>query len=529
MLGLRSLAGFRAACICPQVLPLPSPQVLPSTSVPSARLLPPNVCDILSHNYGTASGDARNYGTASGDAAVQKVMPVPEEEREPLKLAASPQDLYDYRVKYRDLSFDVHQQEVTTRFDKLYNKLGPGSYRPQENSSFLESIRSVSPRMAGLWSSSPPKIPKGVYLWGSVGGGKTMLMDMFYDTIEGLDPSIKKHRTHYHDFMQEVHKSIHKAKLKAPPRDTSRWDEHQPFDPIPHVGDAILEKSWLLCLDEFQVTDVADAMILRYLFSYLFDKGLLLVATSNRPPDDLYKSGIQRANFIPFIGMLKDCCNIVSLDPGVDYRRRALQDADKLFFVTSHEDTNGTLKTMFKMLASKEDDMVRERSLRVMNRDIHFAKGCGRLLDATFEELCLRPLWTGDFIAIAHAFHTVFIRDIPVMSQKNKSEARRFIALIDTFYDNKVRVIASGEAEYWNLFQSKSLSKEELVMERRDLMDDLFSHAGPSADTMTAGVFSGEEEAFAFDRTVSRLTEMQTKPYLKKCYNRDTLAAGKRS
>jgi len=478
---------------------------------PSAKLIKPNLSDVLKNNFATGSDE--------------KVTVVPEEEREPLDIAASPQEVLDYRVKYGELSSDQHQQEVVEKFQRLYNKLGPGGYKPSEESSFVESLRSVSPRIAGLWSSSPPKIPKGVYLWGTVGGGKTMLMDLFYDTIEGLDPSIKRKRTHYHDFMQEIHKSIHNAKLKAPPRDTSKSFVHQPFDPIPVVGDHILDQCWLLCLDEFQVTDVADAMILKYLFSYLFDKGLLLVATSNRPPDDLYKSGIQRANFLPFIGMLKDCCSIVSLDPGIDYRRRALQDADKLFFVTSDEGTEDTLKTMFKMLASKEDDTVRERSLRVMNRDIHFKKGCGRLLDSTFAELCLNPLWTGDFIAIAQAFHTVFIRDIPVMSQKNKSEARRFIALIDTFYDNKVRVIASGDAEYWNLFQSQQLSKEELVMERRDLMDDLFSHKAPSEETMTAGVFSGEEEAFAFDRTVSRLTEMQTKPYLKKCYNRDSLAA----
>merc|ERR1711976_577423 len=138
--------------------------------------------------------------------------------------------------------------------------------------------------------------------------------------------------------MQEVHRLIHEAKKLAPPRDVSRWDVYQPYDPIPPVGDALLEHICLLCLDEFQVTDIADAMILKQLFSYLFDRGLVIIATGNRPPKDLYKNGLQRSNFVPFIELLEKRTHVVSLDPGVDYRRKAISSAERVFFDLSSED-----------------------------------------------------------------------------------------------------------------------------------------------------------------------------------------------
>jgi protein AFG1 len=447
----------------------------------------------------------------------EKKIPVPEDERNPLPPHASPSTVYDYKVTYNDLSEDPHQRTVTDRFQSLYEKMGV--YRPNNSPSIISKLFSGpgAKRWGFSGSGNRSKVPKGIYLWGTVGGGKTMLMDMFYDTLEGLDPDIKKRRIHYYDFMQVVHTRMHEAKKKAPPRDISRWDTYQPFDPVPPVGDTILEESWILCLDEFQVTDIADAMILRQLFAYLFDKGLILVATSNRPPDDLYKNGLQRTNFLPFINMLKETSNIVSLDPGVDYRRKSLAGADKLFFVTTNPEDQAevALTGMFKFMAAKETDAVKEITIRIKGRDVHFQKSCGGVLFSTFHELCVRPLWTNDYLKLTQVFHTIILSDIPILSQKNKSEARRFICLIDTLYDHKIRVVASGQAPFWELFQNTVVNEEDRLQENRLLIDDLGIKAGDQG-SLDSGVFSGEEELFAFDRTVSRLTEMQTKDYWKK-------------
>jgi len=444
-------------------------------------------------------------------AADAKVRPVPEEEREQLAASASPQEVLDYRIRYRDLGHDPHQQEVTEAFQTLHSKLA--SYRPAQPSFF--STIFASPSSKRWTGGSEASIPKGVYLWGTVGGGKTMLMDMFYDTLAGLDTNVKARRIHYYDFMQDVHKRMHEAKKAAPPRDISRWDTYQPFDPVPPVGDTIVEESWVICLDEFQVTDIADAMILKQLFAYLFDKGIILIATSNRPPKDLYKNGIQRSNFLPFLEMLGEKCEVVDLTPGVDYRRKNLGGSDKLFFNISKDDAEENMSVLFKYMAAQETDMVSEKTIRIKGRDVHFARACGGILDCDFTELCARPLWTNDYLKITQVFHTVFIHNIPVMTQKNKTEARRFICLIDSLYDHKIRVIASGTDDYWNLFQNEAISHQQRLEESRMLIDDLGLQASTDG-SLDSGVFSGEEELFAFDRTVSRLTEMQTKDYWKK-------------
>ena len=163
-------------------------------------------------------------------------------------------------------------------------------------------------------------------------------------------------------------------------------------------------------------------------------------------------------------------------------------------------------------MSAKENDVVRPKSIRIKGRDVTFSKTCGQIADCEFEELCGRPLWTNDYIKMANIFHTVFIRNIPIMNLKTKSEARRFITMIDTFYDNRIRVVASGKAPYWDLFKPDGISEQEKLEEHRMLIDDLGIKA-QDVGSLNASVFSAEEELFAFDRTISRLTEMQTKDY----------------
>ena len=170
---------------------------------------------------------------------------------------------------------------------------------------------------------------------------------------------------------------------------------------------------------------------------------------------------------------------------------------------------------IFKTMMSDENDTVRPRTIRMKGRDVTFAKTCGQIADCEFEELCARPLWTNDYIKMANIFHTIFIRNIPIMNLKTKSEARRFITLIDTLYDNKIRVVASGVAPYWDLFRPDGLSHQEIIEQNRMLIDDLGIKASDQSKdlSLNASVFNAEEELFAFDRTVSRMTEMQTKEY----------------
>ncbi|KAK9884460.1 hypothetical protein WA026_007303 [Henosepilachna vigintioctopunctata] len=250
-------------------------------------------------------------------------------------------------------------------------------------------------------------------------------------------------------------------------------------------------------------------MILKRLFTQLFENGVVMIATSNRKPDDLYKNGLQRSNFLPFIPVLKKHCEVFNLDSGIDYRVKSMKNKKSLYFVISEHKLDPVLP-IFKILVSKENDIVRTKTFTILNRNVTFRKACGGVLESSFEELCIRPLGPNDYLHLAQFFHTIIIRNVPQLSLKLRSATRRFINMIDTFYDSRIRIIVTSDVPITDLFSREKV--DQSMDDSRVLMDDLDLN---KADAR-ANVFTGDEEIFAFDRTISRLTEMLSHDYWKK-------------
>lgn len=329
-------------------------------------------------------------------------------------------------------------------------------------------------------------------------------MDLFYQHCSV--PDEHKTRVHFHRFMLDVHAEVHQLKLGK--RGHNKFDQR---NPIASVAKLISSRSLLLCLDEFQVTDVVDAMILKQLFTHLFHEGVILLATSNRCPDDLYKSGLQRSAFLPFIPMLKENCRLQCLDSNIDYRKVPTK-IKKVYFVTTKQTEDVNIDSLFKILSLAENDIVGPKIFVVNNRQVRLNKTCGGIADCEFSELCEQPLGADDYDRMGKLFHTVIVRNIPQMNLKMKSELRRFITFIDMMYDNRVRVVFSARVPIEELFKFDDSEEDEShnQEESRTIIDDLGLNA---SEGKKLSFITGEDEIFSYDRTVSRIIEMQTNQY----------------
>jgi len=302
------------------------------------------------------------------------------------------------------------------------------------------------------------EVPSGLYIFGGVGGGKTMLMDLFFDSV-AIDA---KRRDHFHAFMADVHERAGHFRKTAK------------GDPIEQVGKDIAREARLLCFDEFHVTDIADAMILGRLFATLFEAGVVLVATSNVPPRALYKDGLNRNLFEPFIEELEQRVELLELSAAQDYRLEKLSGSP-LYFTPLDETANAALQDVWARLTGCESGEPRE--IAVAGRVLKVPEAAMGAARFSFDALCAQPLGSNDYLALARSFHTIFIEGVPVMGPEKRNEARRFINLIDTLYDTRTSLVMSAEAEPDALYRSG-------------------------------------DGAHLFERTASRLIEMRSSEYL---------------
>ena len=307
---------------------------------------------------------------------------------------------------------------------------------------------------------------RGLYIHGSVGRGKTMLMDMMFE----LAPVERKRRAHFHEFMADVHARIHAHRQKL------KNGETRQADPVPPVAAALHDEAVLLCFDEFTVTDIADAMILSRLFTELFQRGSVLVATSNVEPDNLYRDGLNRQLFLPFVDLLKQYTDVVSLDSPTDYRLEKTKSLP-VWLTPLGSETDARFEAAWHKLTGGAKP--RAESIEMRGRDVPVPAAALGAARFSFGDLCAKPLGASDYLAIAGRYRTIFVENIPVLTPQQGNETKRFINLIDTLYDNHVRLVASAEA-----------MPEQLLPVRKG----------------TTG--------FEFDRTVSRLFEMRSQDYV---------------
>ncbi len=383
-------------------------------------------------------------------------------------MTAGPLPAYNRMRAAGNLKPDPTQAAVVARLQALHDDLASRlhSGKAGKSGGFLGRL---------LGKEKPAPTPRGLYIYGSVGRGKSMLMDLFFDTA----PVQAKRRVHFHAFMLEMHSRIHAWRQMSQAQREQMAGKGIGDDPIPPLARDVAKSARLLCFDEFQVSDVADAMILSRFFTALMAEGVVIVATSNRVPEDLYLGGLNRPLFLPFIALLREKFDVVALDGPTDYRLERLAGAKVYHWPISDAATTALSEAFYRLTDNEVGDRsaVGPEDIDVQGRTLHVPVASRGVAVFSFKRLCANPLGPADYLAIAWRYHTVIIVGIPKMGPENRNEAKRFVTLIDALYENGVKLLCSAAAP----------------------PDDLYE--------------SGDG-AFEFQRTVSRLHEMQSADYL---------------
>ena len=367
----------------------------------------------------------------------------------------TPRERYQTDLQQADFSHDLAQERAVDYLQDLYERLIERE-RQAVSANFFQRVR------LGFKAEKPLGPVRGLYFWGGVGRGKTYLMDAFYDSL----PFERKMRAHFHRFMQRVHQELRKIEGQK--------------NPLWHIADMLAKEARVICFDEFFVSDITDAMILGGLFEQLFDRGVTLVATSNIIPDELYRDGLQRSRFLPAIALINQHTEIVNVDGGVDYRLRALEQAE-LYYCPLDQGANESLQQSFVSLNPDTEHVEENVALDVEGRSIIARCISDDVAWFEFKAICDGPRSQNDYIELAREFHAVIISDVPQMSVNNDDLARRFINLVDEFYDRNVKLVLSAAVPLQQLY-------------------------------------AGGRLEFEFERTKSRLLEMQSHDYLAKAH-----------
>ncbi|EMD1305347.1 cell division protein ZapE [Serratia ureilytica] len=368
--------------------------------------------------------------------------------------ALSPLSRYQQALDAGEYQADEVQRRAVTQLDRIYQALlqKPAASAP------AGGLRGKLSRLLGKGGDTAPQRPvQGLYMWGGVGRGKTWLMDMFFHSL----PGDRKMRLHFHRFMLRVHEELTELQGRE--------------NPLEIVADGFKAETDVLCFDEFFVSDITDAMLLATLLQALFARGITLVATSNIPPDDLYRNGLQRARFLPAIDLINEYCDVMNVDAGIDYRLRTLTQAH-LYLTPLSDQTRETLDRMFVKLAGKagEDAPV----LQINHRPLQAIRSVDGVLAVDFHTLCEEARSQLDYIALSRLYHSVILYNVRVMGPLKENTARRFLALVDEFYERHIKLVIGAEASMFEIYQGGQLK-------------------------------------FEFQRCLSRLQEMQSEEYLK--------------